>query len=80
MSMQRWAVLGPIGALSSPMALKERSSDMAQRIEEPKSYEDQQEYAAFLERNLTSLTAGAKGRNRLQRNPFERWKFLEQGP
>jgi hypothetical protein len=30
------------------MALKERSSDMAQRIEEQKSYEDQQEYAAFL--------------------------------
>ena len=48
MSMQRWAVLGPIGALSSPMALKARSSGMAQpeRIEEPERQEDQQRYAA----------------------------------
>ena len=29
MSMQRCAVLGPIGALSSPMVLEARSSDVA---------------------------------------------------
>jgi hypothetical protein len=41
-------VLGPIGALSLPMALKARFPGVAQpeRIEEPERHEDQQRYAA----------------------------------